>query len=496
MFLNMKRRISELMDTILEYIEVLPGLSKPDTAVLDCLNAIGAIQNQLQMEERVPFKTLDQLEIVKISFDEILNNHISINENTFELMHNKVVLLKEIFQEEINAKLNVVFFPYKASMWDSLASIYEAASKDENCVARVVPIPYYQLTQNEAIHTYEGEFFPDDIPIVHYSNYVLEDEQPDIIFVHNVYDQYNTITRVYEQYFTTNLKQYTDMLVYVPYHVSSFIPPTQGTKSLAYNLPTIENIDKIILVADFLKDSAIRDGVPSEKLLVLGSPKLDAMVNALKEDIAYPSEWKEKIEGKTVYLINTGCLFFASQPFLKLEKLVDFFNIARIAEDSVIIWRPHPLTLVSIMKYVPSFAEYYVNLTEKYIKGGDKFYNKIIIDETADYMPALKAADVLISADGSLLRSYLLTEKKVLYWDDRLYWDESLPTESLLPEDVFYYAFNPDEPWFEVVKKFAKGYDPLAENRKGMASKVYVNTDGTSGEKIYHVIKECVLKRK
>ena len=104
-------------------------------------------------------------------------------------------------------------------------------------------------------------------------------------------------------------------------------------------------------------------------------------------------------------------------------------------------------------------------------------YNNIILDETDDYFPALKAADVLISSDGSLLRSYLLTEKKVIFLD------KTLPNNSLVPSNAFYYFYNQDEPWYELVKKFAKGYDPLAVNRKGIASKVYANIDGTCGEK-------------
>ena len=36
----------------------------------------------------------------------------------------------------------IVFLPYKASMWDSLESVYLAAKEDENCDAYCIPIPY------------------------------------------------------------------------------------------------------------------------------------------------------------------------------------------------------------------------------------------------------------------------------------------------------------------------------------------------------------------
>ncbi|XID91000.1 hypothetical protein ACF3MZ_21105 [Paenibacillaceae bacterium WGS1546] len=489
MFSKIKHRISDLMDTMSEYLEVLPKMRETSSAVSDCLAAVEIIQSRLDAEEEVPAQSLNRLQKVREGF-RLYRDPSQIHPESLERLMKHVRLLKETFEEEVKGKLNVVFLPYKASMWDSLATVYEAARRDENCVAKVVPIPYYQLSQNEAIPTYEGERFPDDVPITHYNDYDLASEEPDMIFVHNVYDQYNTLTRVHEMFYTTNLKKYTDMLVYVPYHVSSFIVPKEGVESLAYSLPTIANIDKIILVGEFLKKTAIRDGVPAEKLLVLGSPKLDVMVKAMQDEGAHPEAWMNKIQGKTVYVVNTGCLFFAAQPFQALEWLLDTFSISRLVDDAVVIWRPHPLTLISIMKYTPHFLEFYVDLTEKRIKGGDQLYNNIILDESDDYLPALKAADVLISTDGSLLRSYLLTEKKVLYWG------ESLPEESLLPPNVFYFAFNRSEPWYEVVKKFSAGYDPLAENRKGMAAKVYANADGTSGEKVYLAIKECVLEQR
>ncbi|WP_379137998.1 hypothetical protein [Paenibacillus sp. sgz500958] len=484
----MKKRISALMDTVSEMLSAIYQINDPISAVSDCLAAIEAMSSKIMEEDPVPKQTIEQLVSIHTSLKRFLDDSTLINPEGVTFLNDQLTILKDTFQDEIVGKLNIVFLPYKASMWDSLASIYEAALKDKNCVAHVVPIPYYQLTQSEQIPVYEGGLFPQDVPVIHYSQYNLQEQQPDIVYLHNIYDQYNTLTRVPEQFYTSNLKKYTDMLVYVPYHISSFIEPPKGFHSLSYALPSVANVDKVILIDDFLKKAAIREGLPEDKFLVLGSPKFDAMVKAIHEGAPYPEEWKERVEGKTVYLINTGCLFFGNSPFVPLERLLDFFNIPRIAENSIVIWRPHPLTKISIMKYAPHFTEFYINLIEKWIKGRDPLYNHIIFDETEDYMPALNLADVLISSDGSLLRSYLLTEKKVLFWG------EGLPKGSLIPDNVFYQAFDRSEPWYELVKKFAAGHDPLADNRKGVAAKVYTNVDGTAGEKVHYVIKKSVLE--
>jgi len=422
------------------------------------------------------------------------------NANTEDTANGVYKVLKELnvkeSKEEIlltftakknKEKLHVVFFPYKVSMWDSLATIYEAASKDEDCIVHVVPIPYYQLSQDKAIPTYEGDRFPSNIPITHYSEYNIEDEKPDIVFVHNIYDQYNTITRVYDRYFTSNLRKYTDMLVYVPYHIPSLSPPF--TKSAIYTMPSVKNVDKIILINDYLKEVAIKDNIPESKLIALGSPKIDSMINNLKGNKDYPKDWEEKLDGKTVYTLNTGCLYFVNDSFSKIEEITNILNITNINKNTALIWRPHPLTKISIMKYSPQLLGYYNKLIEEHIKGENRLYNNVIFDETDNYLYSLNASDVLISGEGSLLGAYLLTEKKIIFMD------KEMPKGSVVPDNAFYYFYNEKEPWYELVGKINEGYDPLAKNRKGLATKVYKNSDGTSGEKIYKEIKYLAMKK-
>ncbi|MBS4174156.1 hypothetical protein [Bacillus sp. FJAT-49736] len=492
MFLKKKKKIIDLMDTVSEMVEVLCKLNNQVSYIKDCLIAMDAIYFQIEKEETQPEVTMRIIRNIQNLLNEFLFNINRINEESVSDLNTQIFLLKNTFQEEVPTKLNVVFFPYKVSMWDSLETIYLAAKEDKDCVTHVVPIPYYQLSQNEAIPTYEGDRFPENISITHYREYNLEEQDPDIIYVHNIYDNYNTLTRVYEQYFTSNLKKYTDMLVYVPYHTPHFMYRNEERRLLGYSSPAVINVDRIILANEMVKEAAIEDGLPEEKLLVLGSPKLDKMVYALNEEITFPIEWGDKIEGKTVYLINTGCLFFANRPFWSMEKLIDIFNIPRYIEESIVIWRPHPLTDISIIKYKPEFYNYYLDLKDRFKNDKNNIYSGVIIDETDNYIPALKAADVLISTDGSLLRSYLLTEKKVMFWDENKWHNSSLPN-SVLPSDVFYYTFDNSEPWYELAKKFSNGYDPLEKNRKGMASKIYVNLDGSAGEKIHFAIKKSLV---
>ena len=64
---------------------------------------------------------------------------------------------------------------------------------------------------------YEGDCLPTGVPIVKWEDYRLEEERPDIIFIHNPYDDGNNLTSVHPFYYSSNLKKYTQCLVYSPY---------------------------------------------------------------------------------------------------------------------------------------------------------------------------------------------------------------------------------------------------------------------------------------
>ena len=127
---------------------------------------------------------------------------------------------QNLVSEQISDKLEVVFLPYKAAMWDSLESVWMAAAADENCETYVVPIPYYERNPDGTFskYHYEGEELPDYVPVTYYENYEIEKRWPDIVYIHNPYDQYNYVTSIDPRFYSYELKKRTDMLVYIPYY--------------------------------------------------------------------------------------------------------------------------------------------------------------------------------------------------------------------------------------------------------------------------------------
>ena len=66
---------------------------------------------------------------------------------------------------------------------------------------------------------YEGNDYPADVPVIDYKAYDFEKRHPDIVLIHNPYDDANFVTSVPPRFFSKNLKQYTDLLVYTLFYI-------------------------------------------------------------------------------------------------------------------------------------------------------------------------------------------------------------------------------------------------------------------------------------
>lgn len=311
-------------------------------------------------------------------------------------LDNKINEAVNAFESQNPAdKLKVVFMPYKASMWDSLESIYFAAAGDPSCDAEVVPIPYYNL--NSTTHTkspvYEGNDFSKDIPVTKYDEYDLEEEHPDIIFIHNPWDNGNLVTQVYEQYFSKNLKKHCEKLVYVPYGIFGMHMPDSHLDTIAYHY-----VDYIVMANENLKKELVQHGIPEEKVLVLGSPKFDRVIKNDREKKPLPQEWAKVIGDRKLVFYNTSISDLLYHGEHELNKMKQVFNAFRGRQNVTLLWRPHPLLMQTIVSMRPKLLDEFNGILELY-----RNEPTVILDETPDMDVAVSHADAYIGDGGSSL---------------------------------------------------------------------------------------------
>lgn len=310
--------------------------------------------------------------------------------------------------KELPIKKEIVFLPYKAAMWDCLESIWLAAKEDENCECYVIPIPYYEFVKNgEPILHYEGDLMPEYVPVTHYENYDLQARKPDVIYFHNPYDQYNNVTSVHPNYYSDKLKQCTDMLVYVPYYLTNGAMPDNLS-----DLPSYHNADRIILENEKQVEEVAKY-ISREKLLPLGSPKVDRIMwyDAHKPEI--PENWKKIIGNKKVVMYNisiSGLLKHGEKFFAKMKYIFDTFQKR---DDVVLLWRPHPLLKATLQSMRPEWKQEYERLEREFIQ------KKIgILDTTADITKSVAICDGYMGEDtSSVVEFFGICEKPILILD-------------------------------------------------------------------------------
>lgn len=351
-------------------------------------------------------------------------------------------LLKvETAMQDLPIRREIVFLPYKASMWDSLESVYLAAREDKECDAYVVPIPYYDKGADGSLGEmhYEGNEYPQNIEITPYTAYNLEERRPDAIYIHNPYDECNVVTCVPERYFSINLKKYTDCLVYIPYFILDELEPDDqihidNMKHFCF-LPGIVWADKVIVQSEKMRQIYINEYIKAakakglsgeytdrkkleEKILGIGSPKIDKVRNTDKADLEIPDEWRKIIEKpdgsyKKIVLYNTSLNGLLENDEQMIEKMKSVFSIFKEARETIVLlWRPHPLIRTTIKTMRPELWIMYEELVKEYREEGWGIY-----DDSADMDRAIVLSDAYYGDRSSLVKIYQETGKPVMLQD-------------------------------------------------------------------------------
>ncbi len=335
-------------------------------------------------------------------------------------------------------KKEVVFLPYKAAMWDSLESVWRAAQKDKNCDAYVIPVPYYDKNPDGSFREehYEADLYPEDVPITRYDAYDFEERRPDAIYIHNAYDNWNLVTSVHPNFFSGNLKKYTEKLVYIPYFVLDEVEPDneqaiENIKHFCF-MPGIINADKVVVQSEDMKKIYINEYLKAakkhglqgrhldrayqeQKFLGLGSPKYDRVLATKKEDLLIPQEWMkviEKTDGswKKIILYNTGIAALLTYDEKWVDKIENALTIFKENQDEVaLLWRPHPLIESTMKSMRPTVLEKYMVLKDNYISEGWGIW-----DETADVDRAVVLSDAYYGDPSSLVQLYQQTGKPIM----------------------------------------------------------------------------------
>lgn len=341
--------------------------------------------------------------------------------------------------------LEVAFFCYKASMADSLESVYLAAKKDPSCDAFFIPIPYFEWDENGCFgptHFDGVDSYPEWYELTDWKKYDVEARRPDAIFIMNPYDGDNNVTSVYPDFYSERLKKFTDTLVYVEYGLPYWVYGKPEAEELEEEyrkngviLPAHLHCDFVVeysheltssckqvlkIRTDILRMFGISELSSEDKFVALGSPKFDKVLLAKREDYVLTPDWAEKIGNKKVVLYNTGlseflkssgqqtiaCGEYPPEESWYFKKVCSVIEAFSEREDVILWWRPHPLFESTLRSMREELCEEYASIVKSF-----KESVKGIFDSSDDFHRAIVWSDALISDESSLLLLYAATGK-------------------------------------------------------------------------------------
>lgn len=415
-----KKQIEEKIDILHEAHDCVEKfmLNEQDITDLltDCQELAIEIGTEIENIEGEGTQTVELLEdycelLYRISERRFPVSTSHMASSTREELENQIHLAEESLQKDIEEQTVIVFFPYKASMWDSMETVWKKYQQDKNAQTLVVPLPYHIKDQSgkKVRNCYEGTDFPSNVPIINYEDFLKNRYYADIAIYHNPYDDSNKVTEVDSRFFTSEMHKYAHTLVYIPYYVLMDKP------AISFALaPGVKNADYVILQDEEITQE-FQKWHPKEKdkFLPLGSPKIDKAIEmnqVPREELDIPQEWKDRIRGKKVLFYNTHLVNFLDENRDFIGKLKEVFATMQVQDQVVLWWRPHPLS--DDMEFTTSQTERfqeYEELVEWY-----KQENIGIYDDTPKLHEAIAACDAYYGDPSSVVKLFQAVDKPVM----------------------------------------------------------------------------------
>ena len=400
---NLQQMLTELQKVVIKVGEIIENQSENSEKV------IAQIEEYCEMLWRISVCEEDE----KISV-------------LLEKMKEQRNIVVNKIETEVPVRYEVVFLPYKSNLWDAFDSVWRAAKLRDDVDVYVTPIPYYEKNERgelDVMH-YEKDGYPEDIEIYDYKNYNIAERNPDVIFIHNPYDEYNSTTSVDPKFYACELRNYTNMLIYIPYFVS--VDNKISTDLCA--LPGCFYSNKVIVESEVVRETYIKClhdfevekncvglmGNIEDKIVALGSPKYDWIYSNLDNTSDMPQEWKNILnkkdtDNRKIVLYNTSIkamLMFGKNMLAKIRETID---TVQKDDNTVLLWRPHPLMKSMIKANMPELYEEYCYIVKDFIEN-----SKGIYDDTSDLSRAIAISDMYYGDNSSVVELYKKTKKPVL----------------------------------------------------------------------------------
>lgn len=326
----------------------------------ECAISVGEMVEKIIIEPQNVISLLEEYcELIFEMYQLIQNDENISPQGAYEILQEQLEYIKKEFLKEHKWKKRIVFVIDKVSRWNSLESIWKAAKEDKDSVVTVLVVPYAYKRPDGSIaeECYEGDEFSEYIEIEDYKTFNLEQYHPDVIYINNPYDEYNYLTTVHPNFYSSNLVRWCDKLIYIPWFVITELnrEDERGWQSMQYFVtkPGVANADLVVVQSEKMKQSYVdylTDWAGEEtrkqwedKVIGIGSPLLEKE-QEIKMEKQIPYIWKEMLYNKegrrkkvVVFSMSSSSVMDHKEKALdKLQRVLKMFEENR--EEICLIW--------------------------------------------------------------------------------------------------------------------------------------------------------------
>lgn len=341
--------------------------------------------------------------------------------------------LDDIFRQDFPVQKEIVFIPYKCTHWNALESVWRAAMKSADTDVYVIPSPYYYKdslgrVKKDEMH-YETDGYPKEVTITSYEEYHFETHHPDVIVIQCPYDEFDYTLTLHPFFYSSNLRKYTNQLIYIPALVMDEVAPEdkRTREALKYycNMPGVVNADKVIVQSEQMKNVYVElltafagedtKEIWREKITGIGSPVYDHKTNTLMEKEEISEEWLpiiQKPDGTlkkiVLYSTSTSALLYHKEKMLmKMEQT--FCAFRNYQDEIALIWHPDYNARELLRKNHPGLWRQYRELVQHYQNSGWGIY-----DHSPEAAAAISLCDACYGDGGTVFHTCRLQNKAVM----------------------------------------------------------------------------------
>ncbi len=369
--------------------------------------------------------------------------------------------------------IKITFFVQSAISWLALESVYLTLKNNSVFNVKLILLPF--VNHYDLINTVKL-LAEKNFSFVVWTDYFIQNDRPDIVFYQMPYGG------TYPQnYGIDYVKQFTKNIFYIPY--TSEIGASQQLIPSYFQEELHSKATRIFVISKRAQaEFAQYCPVGNVHTVVMGHPKFDSILKQY-QTVNLPSSWQEKIQNKTVILWNptVGAGTTDLSTFFDwIDCLLDY--CARLQDKLTLIIRPHPLMFQRMIQ------DQICHATQiEAFKAGLAAISHVILDENTSYIPAFSVSHCLISDMSSLLITYLITNKPILYL-------ENTQSQGFLgvisPEEIAASFDRAREPTalFAFLERVQQGKDPKQAARLALRDALIEKPDGHCAERIMHYI--------